>query len=87
MILFLNKIDLLEDKLKRFPFKGLFEYDGENEPEPVKEYIKELFLGQVRDKHVYAYFTCGLDTNNIDRVFKACQKSVLTRNLGKMGFL
>ena len=28
MILFLNKIDLLEDKLKLFPFTGRFDYQG-----------------------------------------------------------
>eukprot|EP00472_Partenskyella_glossopodia_P012046 CAMPEP_0197516912 /NCGR_PEP_ID=MMETSP1318-20131121/1861_1 /TAXON_ID=552666 /ORGANISM="Partenskyella glossopodia, Strain RCC365" /LENGTH=326 /DNA_ID=CAMNT_0043066043 /DNA_START=96 /DNA_END=1076 /DNA_ORIENTATION=+ len=88
MILFLNKIDLLEDKLKHFSFRGCFGYQGEDDPNEVKLYIRDLFLSRVTTgKHVYAYFTCGLDTENINRVFKACQKTVLSKNLEKMGFL
>jgi len=91
MILFLNKIDLLKEKLNYFSFKHKFGYQGEGgakDIDNVKKYIQNLFLSQVEDdKPVYSFFTCGLDTENIDRVFRSCQKSVLTINLQNVGFL
>mmetsp|Transcript_34939 Transcript_34939/g.56231 ORF Transcript_34939/g.56231 Transcript_34939/m.56231 type:complete len:346 (-) Transcript_34939:288-1325(-) len=91
MILFLNKIDILKEKLKQKKFKDKFGYKGEGGPEDeegVKAHIQDLFLKSVEnEKQVYSFFTCGLDTKNIDRVFRACQKSVLTINLEEVGFI
>mmetsp|Transcript_19068 Transcript_19068/g.30310 ORF Transcript_19068/g.30310 Transcript_19068/m.30310 type:complete len:350 (-) Transcript_19068:455-1504(-) len=87
MILFLNKIDLLREKLPHVPFKGVFGYEGPNELKEVQKYVQKLFISRVKvEKNVYTYFTCGLDTDNIDRVFRACKKFVLTQNLGEIGF-
>ena len=89
MILFLNKIDLLEDTLKKYSFKGRFGYEGPDDPSQVREYIKSLFLGQVNGVRgkVYPHYTCALDTNNITRVFNDCQKTVFSSNLSALGFI
>jgi len=42
---------------------------GPEDEEGVKAHIQDLFLKSVEnEKQVYSFFTCGLDTKNIDRV-------------------
>ncbi|GAB5354764.1 hypothetical protein AAMO2058_000147400 [Amorphochlora amoebiformis] len=69
MILFLNKIDLLREKLEQVPFTGRFGYEGPNTLEPVQLYIRSLFERHVPgERSVHTHFTCGLDTDLIHRV-------------------
>ena len=60
--LFLNKKDLLEEKLKRVPLNVCFpEYDGPNQIEPALNYIRERFVELTKTKDrakiSYSYFS------------------------------
>eukprot|EP01094_Clydonella_sp_ATCC50884_P014468 TRINITY_DN2489_c0_g1_i3.p1 TRINITY_DN2489_c0_g1~~TRINITY_DN2489_c0_g1_i3.p1 ORF type:complete len:399 (+),score=138.68 TRINITY_DN2489_c0_g1_i3:130-1197(+) len=80
-ILFLNKLDLFKEKIKRVPLKNCFpEYTGPaGEEEPARNYIFELFQAkrQVNKTPIFAHFTVAIDTKNIDSVFGAVRSSLM----------
>jgi len=83
-LLFLNKCDLFEKKLKTKPlhqyFADISETDGasyEAGIEYVQKKYEEAFNGSV----MYPYVTCALDTENCKRVFAAIKDNVLVSNL------
>lgn len=94
-ILFLNKTDLLSKKLeKEENFKDFQErfpdYQGDNNPDNVREYIKEKYVSRVENQEpipVQAHFTCALDTNAIDKVFEAVRSSIMVKRLQGMGMV
>ena len=74
IILFLNKKDLFEDKIKRSPLMLCFrEYTGPNEYDPAAEYIQAQFVAKNKStqKEVYCHHTCATDTQNVQFVFDA----------------
>merc|ERR1711972_1030284 len=75
IILFLNKKDLFEVKIKTSPLSVCFpEYKGHNCYEEAAPYIQIQFedLNKRKDtKEIYSHFTCATDTNNIGFVFDA----------------
>lgn len=86
IILFLNKTDLFDEKIKRVDLKVCFEeYTGglDSYEEAVK-YIMERFVELNRNpdtKQIYPYPTCATDTNNIRNVFTAVKDIILQNNL------
>lgn len=87
IILFLNKTDLLAEKLKSgetnirwfFPtFSG-----DERKLEDVQEFLVEFFRCVKRDprKPLFHHFTTAVDTENIKVVFNAVKDTILHRNL------
>mmetsp|Transcript_19614 Transcript_19614/g.75283 ORF Transcript_19614/g.75283 Transcript_19614/m.75283 type:complete len:360 (+) Transcript_19614:56-1135(+) len=73
VVLFLNKKDLFEDKIKTVPLSMWdSSYTGENAYKPAVEYIKKRFLKVDRNpnRKIYVHETCALDANNIATVFK-----------------
>jgi len=89
-ILFLNKKDIFEEKIKRVPLTVCFPDYVNNSSEVVeagKEYIKDKFLelNENKSKTVYAHFTCATDTNNIMVVFNAVRDIILSKTLAKIG--
>lgn len=82
-ILFLNKKDLLEEKLQTSHLADYFpEFTGspKNAIE-AREFIMDMFLASADNKMVYTHFTCATDTSNIKFVFAAVKDTILQLNL------
>eukprot|EP00020_Sapocribrum_chincoteaguense_P000112 CAMPEP_0170749114 /NCGR_PEP_ID=MMETSP0437-20130122/10225_1 /TAXON_ID=0 /ORGANISM="Sexangularia sp." /LENGTH=640 /DNA_ID=CAMNT_0011088021 /DNA_START=208 /DNA_END=2130 /DNA_ORIENTATION=- len=84
MILFLNKRDLFEEKIKKTDLSVCFpEYTGGNDAEAALTFITDKFLAQNENprKPIYPHAVCATDTDNVQRVFDATQDVVLRRAL------
>ncbi|CAL8386743.1 unnamed protein product [Boreogadus saida] len=85
VILFLNKIDLLEEKILFSHLVDYFpEYDGP--PRDImagRDFILKMFenLNPDPSKIIYSHFTCATDTDNIRFVFHAVKDYILQKNL------
>jgi guanine nucleotide-binding protein G(i) subunit alpha len=87
MILFLNKKDLFEDKIKTVPLTVCFpEYKGDQTFDACSEYMRDQFLSVIEDKkrQVYPHITCATDTDNVQRVFTDCKSTILQQNLERL---
>ncbi|CAJ0922321.1 unnamed protein product [Ranitomeya imitator] len=85
VILFLNKKDLLEEKIL---FSHLIDYFPEftglkQDAKSAREFILKLYQDQNPDKEkvIYSHFTCATDTENIRFVFAAVKDTILQLNL------
>lgn len=85
VILFLNKKDLLEEKIV---FSHLIDYFPEftgakQDAKSAREFILKLYQDQNPDKEkvIYSHFTCATDTENIRFVFAAVKDTILQLNL------
>lgn len=89
IILFLNKKDLFEEKIKRSPLTICYpEYTGSNTYEEAAAYIQCQFedLNRRKDtKEVYTHFTCATDTKNVQFVFDAVTDVIIKNNLKECG--
>lgn len=89
IILFLNKKDLFEEKIKKSPLSICFqEYTGPNTYEDAAAYIQLQFekLNKRSDtKEIYVHFTCATDTNNVQFVFDAVTDVIIKNNLKDCG--
>ena len=87
MILFLNKKDLFEEKIKNgIDFENHFpEYKGEKcNPKEARNFIQEKFCEKINENDVakvYSHFTCATDTNNMSRVFGSVRSTILDQNI------
>ncbi|XP_064411634.1 guanine nucleotide-binding protein subunit alpha-14 isoform X2 [Latimeria chalumnae] len=85
VILFLNKKDLLEEKIKFSHLADYFaDYNGPKEDaKAAREFILKLYQDQNPDanKAIYSHFTCATDTENIRFVFAAVKDTILQSNL------
>ncbi|TNN59460.1 Guanine nucleotide-binding protein G(q) subunit alpha [Liparis tanakae] len=85
VMLFLNKIDLLEEKITHSHLVDYFpEYDGpQQDIKAVKDFILDMFvsLNPNAKKMIYSHFTCATDTDNIRFVFRAVKDHILLINL------
>ena len=84
-ILFLNKKDLLEEKIMSSNLADYFpEYNGpQKDVIAAREFIQDMFVDQNPDseKSIYSHFTCATDTENIRFVFAAVKDRILQLNL------
>ncbi|TGZ71941.1 hypothetical protein CRM22_002366 [Opisthorchis felineus] len=91
MLLFLNKRDLLMEKIVRSPLTCCFpEYTGANTYEEASLYIQHRFEALNRKqatKEIYTHFTCATDTSNIQFVFDSVTDVIIRRNLARGGLL
>ncbi|KAL7982789.1 hypothetical protein Chor_005192 [Crotalus horridus] len=89
IILFLNKKDLFEEKIKRSPLTICYpEYPGSNTYEEAAAYIQCQFedLNKRKDtKEIYTHFTCATDTKNVQFVFDAVTDVIIKNNLKDCG--
>ncbi|XP_006122539.1 guanine nucleotide-binding protein subunit alpha-14 [Pelodiscus sinensis] len=85
VILFLNKKDLLEEKIMHSHLISYFpEYTGpKQDVKAAREFILKLYQDQNPDdeKVIYSHFTCATDTENIRFVFAAVKDTILQLNL------
>ncbi|OCT97905.1 hypothetical protein XELAEV_18010132mg [Xenopus laevis] len=85
VILFLNKKDLLQDKIMYSHLIDYFpEFTGpKQDAQAAREFILKLYQDQNPDKEkvIYSHFTCATDTENIRFVFAAVKDTILQLNL------
>jgi len=90
MILFLNKKDLFQEKIKKVDLTVAFpEYKGGLDYDKAAAFIKTTFLAQNENpkKQVYVHETCATDTNNVSIVFNAVKDTVLNQTLTDAGMI
>ncbi|XP_041816189.1 guanine nucleotide-binding protein subunit alpha-14-like [Chelmon rostratus] len=84
-ILFLNKTDLLEEKITQSHLATYFPaYTGpQGDAESAKRFILQMYTEQhgKRHKPLYTHFTCATDTENIRVVFKDVRDTLFIDNL------
>jgi guanine nucleotide-binding protein subunit alpha len=89
-ILFLNKIDLFEQKVRLSPIKRYFpDYPGRNgDAEAGLKYFESIFLRLNRsNKPIYVHRTCATDTQSMKFVLSAVTDMIVQQNLKKSGLL
>ena len=91
MILFLNKRDLFEEKVKLKTIKDCFpDYEGEDgDYEAAVSYITEIFVSCNTDpvRQIYSHVTCATDANNVEKVFHDVQHGVVVNALSRNGIM
>jgi len=86
MILFFNKYDIFQERIKERPLKGCFEdyeefekkYTNLTELEKSCLYMKEKFISVFNGSRLYMFFTCALDTDNCQKVFMAVRDTIVS---------
>ncbi|XP_056309848.1 guanine nucleotide-binding protein subunit alpha-13b [Danio aesculapii] len=89
IILFLNKTDLLEEKVRTVAIKDYFaEFTGDPYSlQDVQNFLVECFRNKRRDqqqKPLYHHFTTAINTENIRLVFRDVKDTILHDNLKQL---
>lgn len=94
MILFLNKKDLFDKKIKqRFinQVKPFSDYSGpDGDFEAGLQYFVNKFLARNKVgtyREIYYHVTCATETSNVKLVFDSCKDIIIRENLMRSGFL
>jgi hypothetical protein len=94
ILLFLNKRDLFEEKVKKVPINettAFADYQGGPSYEEGVRYFenkfKERFKKHDGDRDLYHHVTCATDTENVKIVFGACKDIILQSSLKESGFM
>ncbi|XP_061428886.1 guanine nucleotide-binding protein G(t) subunit alpha-3-like isoform X1 [Lethenteron reissneri] len=89
IVLFLNKKDLFEEKVKKVHLNICFpDYEGPNTFDDAGAYIKNQFLDlnlRKEAKEIYSHLTCATDTQNVKFVFDAVTDIIIKNNLKDCG--
>lgn len=90
-ILFLNKKDIFQDKIKTTDLSKSFpEYKGGSSYDQGVEFLKGLYLAQVKKRNpndVYTHVTCALDTEQVKVVFDSVTEFVFKKSAEAAGVL
>lgn len=89
-ILFLNKMDLFEDKVRRIPIRKYFpDYQGRvGDVEAGISYFENIFLSLNRtNKPIYVRRTCATDSQTMKFVLSAVTDLITQQNLKRSGIL
>ncbi|XP_050776620.1 guanine nucleotide-binding protein subunit alpha-13 isoform X2 [Gopherus flavomarginatus] len=89
IILFLNKTDLLEEKVQKVSIKNYFpEFEGDPHClTDVQKFLVDCFRTKRRDqqqKPLYHHFTTAINTENIRLVFRDVKDTILHDNLKQL---
>eukprot|EP01117_Protostelium_nocturnum_P008987 TRINITY_DN3227_c1_g1_i1.p1 TRINITY_DN3227_c1_g1~~TRINITY_DN3227_c1_g1_i1.p1 ORF type:complete len:368 (-),score=89.64 TRINITY_DN3227_c1_g1_i1:48-1121(-) len=88
MILFLNKKDLFDIKIKTQNLNICFpDYNGPQTYDSAVKFIEEKFLQQVENKKklIYTHQTCATDTKNIQTIFNIVSDVLLREVMSDVG--
>jgi len=80
-ILFLNKSDLFETKIKKFPLHNYFtdiSPDSSSNFEECCKYIQAKYEKNFGGKKLFTFVTCGLDTTNCKKLFVVVRENTLS---------
>uniref|UniRef100_A0A3Q2R432 Guanine nucleotide-binding protein subunit alpha n=1 Tax=Fundulus heteroclitus TaxID=8078 RepID=A0A3Q2R432_FUNHE len=87
-ILFLNKTDLFEEKIKTSQLADYFpDYTGPSgDAEPAKKFIEKMYIDCHKGRHkpLYTHFTCATDTENIRVVFESVKDTIFLEHLDSL---
>mmetsp|Transcript_6688 Transcript_6688/g.7285 ORF Transcript_6688/g.7285 Transcript_6688/m.7285 type:complete len:374 (-) Transcript_6688:59-1180(-) len=92
IILFLNKIDLVESKLQNCKLADTFpDYQG-NSTDDALQYIEDKYLALVDDRerdisNIYVHYTCAVDKEQIRVVFEIVMESIFRDRLRHAGLV
>ncbi|XP_039551033.1 guanine nucleotide-binding protein subunit alpha-14-like [Pimephales promelas] len=84
VILFLNKKDILAEKIQFSDLKTYFpEFEGKRgDVQDAMDFVRRLYKQNTKkSKPIYSHFTCATDTNNIRKVFSDVKYTVLVQSL------
>jgi GTPase SAR1 family protein len=89
IILFLNKRDLFEEKIKTVDMKQFFgDYEGAYDYTAGVEFITKKFLSRIGPKkptQIYAHVTCATDTDNVAHVFNDVKDIIIRQSVDQSG--
>ncbi|CCC69505.1 hypothetical protein NCAS_0C05150 [Naumovozyma castellii] len=89
-ILFLNKVDIFEEKVKKTPIRKYFpDYQGRvGDSEAGIKYFEKIFLSLNRsNKPIYVKRTCATDPQTMKFVLSAVTDLIIQQNLKKSGII
>jgi len=92
IILFLNKRDVFEEKIKTVPLTKcpvLSDFTGEQTFDAGCAFIESKFQAKNRnpDKMIYTHFTCATDTKTMKVVLSVVKDIIVRASLGRAGFV
>jgi len=90
MILFLNKSDLLREKIKTVDMKGCFDdYEGGCNYEEATKFLKSEFLArnEFPKKKIYVHITCATNTESVQFTFNVVKDIIIKAGLKEAGLL
>jgi len=88
IILFLNKIDQLREKLTKVSLRKCFpDYPGNDTYEEALDYIQQLFAGRTQRNNLYVHPTWATDTDSVRVVFGAVKDTIIKQHLHDVGMM
>ena len=85
IILFLNKKDLLKEKIQFSNLRDHFpEYNGPlNDAIAAREFMLKMYLDMnpVWGRQIFSHYTCATDTENMRFVFESVKFTILQQNI------
>lgn len=90
VIMFLNKYDIFQEKIKKSNLNICFsDYKGGYSEKAALDFIKERFseANQTQGREIYIHTTCATDKENVRIVFDAVKNIILRRHLKEYNLL